>query len=257
MASGSDWLTNLFLYTFVFGLVFTVVSLLLGTVHIGGAGHGHFSLGHWHIGHIGHAGHAGHIGHVGDVGHVGHVGDVGHGPAHAGGSHTTLADKTDLHLGGHAPSNGDTGVDALSVLNMPTIMAFVTWFGGAGYIFSRALPFGDFVLVGMALASGLFGGAIMFVVLSRLLWPMMSKPLSRTDFSLPGTPARVVSAIREGGTGEIVYTKRGTRFTAGARTANGAAVERGTEVVILNYEHGIAYIQPVRDFLEANAQEAN
>ena len=51
MASGSDWLTNLFLYTFVFGLIFTVVSLLLGGVHIGSFG-AHGYVGHIHIGHV-------------------------------------------------------------------------------------------------------------------------------------------------------------------------------------------------------------
>jgi membrane protein implicated in regulation of membrane protease activity len=226
MPTGSDWLTNLFLYIFAFGLVFTVVSLLLGAVHIG-------SMGHIHLGGAGH-GHAGHVGHMG---------------------HEGLGHKADVHLGGHH-SNGDSAVDALGPLNMPTIMAFITWFGGAGYIFSRALPFGGAALVLMALASGLFGGTIMFLLLSRLLWPMMSKPLSRADFSLPGTAARVVSPIREGGTGEIVYNKAHTRFTAGARSVADAAISQGTEVVIMRYERGIAYVQPVHEILDAVAHEA-
>ena len=36
MASSPDWLVNLFLYTFLFGLVFTIVSLVLGVSHVGG-----------------------------------------------------------------------------------------------------------------------------------------------------------------------------------------------------------------------------
>jgi membrane protein implicated in regulation of membrane protease activity len=175
---------------------------------------------------------------------------------HTAGSHNTIGHKADVHLGGHH-ADADGGVDTLGIFNMPTIMAFITWFGGAGYIFSRALPVGDFVLLLMALASGLLGGAIMFLILSRLFWPAMSKPLSRADFSLPGTPARVVSPIREGGTGEIVYTKSGTRFTSGARSVNQAPVEKGTEVVILNYEHGIAYVQPVQEILDRTVETAD
>jgi membrane protein implicated in regulation of membrane protease activity len=226
MASGSDWLANLFLYTFVFGLIFTVVSLLLGGVHIGSFGGGH-----------------GHVGHFGGLGH-------GHGHVHIGGGHDGIGHKADIHVGGNHSGNGDTSsTDGIGVLNMPTIMAFLTWFGGAGYIFSRTLGFSNLILVPMALASGLFGGTIMFILLSRLLWPMMSKPMNRADFALPGTPARVVSPIRAGGVGEIVYSKAGSRFTAGARNVDEQPIAQGTEVVIIKYEHGIAYVQPVESLL--------
>ena len=97
--------------------------------------------------------------------------------------------------------------------------------------------------------SGLTGGSIMFVLLSRLLWPMMSKPMSRADYQLPGTSARVVSPIRAGGVGEIVYSKGGSRFTAGARSVDEEPVARGEEVVILRYERGIAYVQRVESIL--------
>ena len=130
------------------------------------------------------------------------------------------------------------------LLNMPTIMAFLTWFGGAGYIFTRTLGLGAIFAVPW-LYQRPIGGAIMFVLLARLLWPMMSKPLTRPNISLPGTSARVVSPIRAGGVGEIVYTKGGSRFTAGARCHGRAAGRKGEEVVILSYERGIAYVQRV------------
>ena len=96
----------------------------------------------------------------------------------------------------------------------------------------------------------------MFLLLTRLLWPMMSKPLNKADFHLPGTPARVVSSIRAGGVGEIVYTKAGSRFTVGARTLDKRPVGKGAEVVILKYERGIAYVQPVDDILDPKGGEA-
>jgi hypothetical protein len=97
----------------------------------------------------------------------------------------------------------------------------------------------------------------MFTLLARLLWPMMSKPLSSADYKLPGTAARVVSPIREGGVGEIVYTKNGTRFTSGARAARGKAIPRGDEVVIIEYERGIASVESVRDILGQEGGDVN
>ena len=142
------------------------------------------------------------------------------------------------------------------MFNIPTIMAFLTWFGGAGYLFTRTLGLGALLSVPLALISGLVGGAIMFALLARLLWPMMSKPMSKGDYHLPGTPARVVSSIREGGVGEIVYTKAGSRFTAGARSMSERPIAKGEEVVIIKYERGLAYVQAVDDLLSPREGEA-
>jgi len=197
MFSGSDWLANLFIVVFLFGLIFTMASLVLGFAGGGGV-HGH-----------------------------------------------------DIDLGGHDGAHGDSGAhDGPGVFNIPTIMAFLTWFGGAGYIFRQTMGLNGYVAGGLALASGMVGGGIMFVLLARVLWPMMSKPMTTAEYSKPGTPARVVSSIREGGVGEIVYSKSGSRFTAGARSADGTAIAKGAEVVILRYEKGLAYVQDVGTLLE-------
>jgi hypothetical protein len=205
MDTSPDWLVNLFFYVFLFGLAFTIISLVLGVSHVGG-----FDLG-------------------GDV-------DV------------------DVDLGGDGSS--DSGGDGPGPFNLPTIMAFVTWFGGAGYIFTRSVGLAPLLAVPLALVSGLVGGAVMFLVIARLLWPMLTRPMESIDFQLPGTPARVVSSIREGGMGEIVYRKAGSRFTAGARSADGSAVARGTEVVILSYERGVASVQAVDSILRGEANVA-
>lgn len=252
MAPGSDWLANVFLFTFLFGLVFTVVSMLLGVVgggHLGALGGHHGGI---HIG-----GHQGvHIGGH-DGGHIGGHQAGAHGAAHAAGAdqHSNLG-HADIHFGGHDAGHEDAvGLDGPGLLNMPTIMAFLTWFGGAGYIFTRSLGLAAIFAVPMAIVSGLTGGGIMFVLLARLLWPMMSKPMSRSDYRLPGTSAKVVSPIRAAGVGEIVYTKNGSRFTSGARSVNEQPIVKGSEVVILKYERGIAYVQPVDELLGENEGE--
>ncbi|MGA7732747.1 MAG: hypothetical protein WCD37_15935 [Chloroflexia bacterium] len=214
---GSDWLANLFLSFFLFGLIFTVASLALGWV--GGAAGGHDI----HVDLPG--GHDVHI----------DVGDVG---AHAG------ASGADVAHAGHAHQAGP------GWLNLPTIMATITWFGGVGYLLRQSLGLYGWLAALLALISGLVGGALMFLLLARVLWPMMSKPLDQRNYSLPGTSARVVSAIREGGVGEIVYSKDGARFTAGARSDDNSAIAKGAEVVIIRYERGLAYVQDIEALLE-------
>jgi membrane protein implicated in regulation of membrane protease activity len=232
MSPDYSLIANIFLFMFLFGLVFTVVSVVLGLSHAGDFGGSHVHVGADHVGaHVGHAAHAGHA----------------HAGAH-GGQHVDVR-SADVHIAQHEFEGGQ---DGLSVLNMPTIMAFITWFGGAGYIATRTFSLGPVFSVPVALLSGLTGGGIMFVLLARVLWPMRSQPMSRADYYLPGTPARVVSSIRPGGVGEIVYSKAGNRFTAGARSVDEEPVAKGTEVVILGYERGIASVQPVDSILNTS-----
>ncbi|HET9495077.1 MAG TPA: hypothetical protein VFR15_12670 [Chloroflexia bacterium] len=211
---GSDWLANLFLSFFLFGLIFTILSLVFGWVGGADAGHAGADAGGADVGH--------------DLGHdVGH--DLGHGVGH--------------EIGHEAAHSGP------SVFNLPTIMASITWFGGVGYLLRATLSMNAVFASVLAIISGLIGGAIMFVLLARVLWPMMTPPMQRADFRLPGTPARVVSPIREGGVGEIVYTKAGNRFTSGARSVDERAIAKGAEVVIVKYERGLAYVQDVEALL--------
>jgi hypothetical protein len=217
---GSDWLANLFLSFFLFGLIFTIASLALGWIG-GGAGAG---------------GHDIHIDLPG--GHDVHL-DIGgaHAPADVGGADVSHAGTGHA---GHGPG----------WLNLPTIMATITWFGGVGYLLRQTLGMYGWLAALLAVISGLIGGALMFLLLARVLWPMMSKPLDQRNYNLPGTPARVVSPIREGGVGEIVYTKDGARFTAGARSNDNSAIPKGAEVVIIRYERGLAYVQDIDSLLE-------
>jgi hypothetical protein len=221
---GPDWLANVFLFIFLFGLIFTIASLVLGFIGAGG-------------GHMGHADTGGHGVHLGDV--AGH--DI----------HINLPGPHDIHIevGGHSGQTTSThsGAEGPGIFNMPTMMAFITWFGGVGYILRESLGWNGYIVAPLALLSGMTGGSIMFTLLARVLWPMMSKPLSDEEFHLPGTMARVVSSIREGGVGEIVYSKRGTRFTAGAKSEDNEAIPKGSQVVIIRYERGLAYVLDVAD----------
>jgi hypothetical protein len=53
----------------------------------------------------------------------------------------------------------------------------------------------------------------------------------------------VSSSIREGGTGEIIYSQEGTRRVCGARSEDGTAISKGEEIIVTRYEKGIAYVR--------------
>jgi membrane protein implicated in regulation of membrane protease activity len=163
-------------------------------------------LGHLQVGHF----HGGHF-------HLGHT--------HAGHPHT----------GGH-----DTG---LSPINGFTLMAFLCWFGGAGYLLRRFSPLWSMGVFALAILSGIAGAAIIFWFLVRVLLPR-ERVLTAEDTEMTGVLARVSSPIREGGTGEIAYSQGGARRAAAARSDAGAGIARDVEVVVLRYERGIAYVRP-------------
>jgi hypothetical protein len=96
--------------------------------------------------------------------------------------------------------------------------------------------------------SGLVGAGILYLVLFRFLIPH-ERVLSPDDTRMDGVVARVSNEIRPGGVGEILFSQTGTRRSAAARSESGAPIPRGTEVVVLRYAHGIAYVSPFSDLL--------
>ena len=147
---------------------------------------------------------------------------------------------------GHGGAVGHAGAGhhgaGISPFNLSTISAFLTWFGGAGYLLVRYSSFAGTLIVVLATASGIAGGGVIFVTLARYVAPRLTE-MRPEDYQMVGAAARVSSPIRAGGTGEIVYALAGTRRADGARSVTGEALERGAEVVIIKVERGIAYVE--------------
>src|SRR5438045_734773 len=80
--------------------------------------------------------------------------------------------------------------------------------------------------------------------------PGQTPYLAAEDFELTGTVGRLSTGIRAGGTGEMVYSKAGTRRVASARSEDGRSLERGDEVVIVRSERGVAYVQTFEEFMK-------
>ena len=151
------------------------------------------------------------------------------------------------HGGAHAGGSGE-----MPFLNFGTITAFLAWFGGAGYLLTR---YSSLVVAGvltLAIVAGLVGAMIVFWFVAKLLLKH-DRELDPADYERVGVLARISSPIREGGTGEIIFSQEGTRNTCGARSENSEALARGTEVIVTRYEHGIAYVQRWEELAEKEA----
>jgi hypothetical protein len=94
----------------------------------------------------------------------------------------------------------------------------------------------------MSVVAGLIGASIVFLFLARVLTSPM-EAMDPADFEMVGVLGRLSLPIREGGTGELIYSQAGTRRTCGARSEEGDAIAKGMEVVVTRYEKGIAYVR--------------
>jgi hypothetical protein len=150
-----------------------------------------------------------------------------------------------LHIGkfhvGH--SHGASHKGGVSAVNAFTVLAFVTWFGGAGYLLERSTLFHASVIFLLATISGLGGATFLWAALFKVLLPR-ERVLDTADTEMAGVIARVSNNIRDGGgIGEIIFLQTGARRAAAARSEDGVAIERGVEVIVMRYERGIAYVR--------------
>jgi membrane protein implicated in regulation of membrane protease activity len=150
------------------------------------------------------------------------------------------------HSGVHGHANGSHGShdSDVNMFNLSTILVFVTWFGGVAYLLRNgfSLP----TLAGVA--GGIAGGVIGAMIVYRFLRLIKGQEtyLDASQERLSGSIARVTTPIRDGGTGEIVYELNGVRQVSAARTAAGTMLPRGTEVIVLKRERGIAFVESAR-----------
>jgi len=144
-----------------------------------------------------------------------------------------------FHVGHtHVPHGGGHGT---SFLNFGTIVAFLAWFGGAGYLLTEHSALWFVLALLISVATGLAGAAVVFLVIRKLAAD--ERPLDPEDYRMEGVLGQLSSPIRAGGTGEIIFSQEATRRSAPARSEDGTAIPNNTEVVITRYEHGIAYVR--------------
>jgi len=153
-----------------------------------------------------------------------------------------------LHFGGdHAHAHG------VGPINFATVTAFVSWFGGAGYLLTAQFRWLTIPAIVAAVPIGMTGAAVVFLLMAKVLWSPHENMMS-ADYEMVGVLGRLTLPVREGGIGELVYSQGGTRKSCGARSADGTAIEKGSEVVVTGYERGIAFVRRWSD-LEADSGE--
>ena len=166
-----------------------------------------------------------------------------------GGGHGVHLHGLDLHGADHGGGGAhDTHISPFSV---STISAFLAWFGGAGYLLTRFTHLTALLDLLLAASVGLVGGGIIFVILGKYVLPRLTE-LRQEDFQIEGTVGHLSVSIAAGAVGEIVYNVGGAQQVDSARSVSGEAIERGTEVVVLRREKGIAYVERWDKFASGN-----
>jgi membrane protein implicated in regulation of membrane protease activity len=155
-----------------------------------------------------------------------------HGAHHAGG----MAGRGTMHAQG-----------GLSWFNAMTIMTFLAWFGGIGYLLSTHSRLVAMVALGIAVVSGVIAASMVFKFMARIVKVTESQMLD-WDYRIEGTVGAISSPIRQDGTGEMIFEQRGVRKSVAVRSEDGKPLPNGTEVAITRYENGIAYVKKWEEF---------
>ncbi len=228
----TDPLSLLFTACFLIGLVYFIVTALLGNL---GHGFAHGTAHHVDIGHHGASMHTGGT-------HTTHA--VSHGPAHTSGHAATSHDTQ-----GHQQS-------LLSFVNPTSIMLFLLGFGFFGYLFHTTIHFVAALTLVLAGISGIVIAMLLLIMLSRFFGD--SEESTVQDVSdRTGLLGKVSITIQENSLGEIIYVSPGgMRKSIPARSIDGRRLERDQEVVVVNYQHGIAEVDTWDHFISEEGTQS-
>jgi membrane protein implicated in regulation of membrane protease activity len=208
---------NVFLVCFIVGFVLALLSVMSGLLEM-------------HL-----------PGHLGNVFHL----HVPHTHVHVPHGH--------IHVNGGAHGHAGGGSEIYPI-NFPTIMAFLAWFGGTGFLLTSV--YGMWYLTALLFASlaGLVGASIVFWFFVKVM-VASERPMDPTEYRVVGAVGTLTLGIREGGTGELVYVQGGARKTSAARSEDGGAIPKGTEVAVTSFERGIAYVRRWEELADGTAAD--
>jgi len=150
-----------------------------------------------------------------------------------------------FHGFGHVHVTHGGGGSGASYINFGTIVAFLGWFGGAGYLLTEYSALWFAAALAISVVIGLAGAAVVFLAIGKFM--AEERPLDPEDYRMEGVLGRVSSRIRPGGTGEVIFSQEGTRRSTAARSEDGAEILNDTEVVVTRYDQGIAFVRRWED----------
>lgn len=146
-----------------------------------------------------------------------------------------------LGHGGHL-SRGGAGSGNLPAVNLGTVTAFLAWFGGIGFLLTRHSNVAALAALLLSIGGGFVGATLVFLLVTRILMHFEG-PMDPSDYEMVGVLGRVSSRLRPGGTGEIIFSRQGSRCSASARSEDEREIDKDVEVVVTRYERGIAYVR--------------
>jgi hypothetical protein len=232
MLIATDPLSLVFLACFLFGLLFLVGSSILGNL-----GHGatHTASHQFHLPAVGH-------GATSSIGHAGGTHVVSH-----GGVHTPFHGTTTQQEASHSAQGNDFSL--LSYVNPTSVVLFLLGFGFFGYVFHNTTQLMLPLTLAFAGVGGIVIAALMLLMLARVFGN--SEGATVQDVSdRTGLLGKVSNTIQENGLGEIVYiSPGGMRKSVPARSIDGRRLERDQEVVVVNYQRGIAEVETWERFI--------
>ena len=252
MSIATDPLSLVFIACFLFGLLFLIGSAILGNLGHGG-GSGHAATHQFHLPAMGH----------GATHSVGPA--VGHTVGHTGGTH--IASHGTAHSPIHAPATQQVGTHSgqgnafplLFYVNPTTIVLFLLGFGFFGYVFHNTTHLVLPLILAFAGVGGIVIAMLMLIMLARVFGD--SEGATVQDVSdRTGLLGKVSIAIPKNGLGEIIYiSPGGMRKSITARSIDGRRLERDQEVVVVNYQRGVAEVETWERFIneEEEAQGAS
>lgn len=217
------------LYVYVgcltFGIIYSLVSALLGSHGFDGDGADHSGLD-IHCDGIDHGGLDIHCDGVDHGGFDIHIDGVEHGC-----------------LDVHNDAGVDSDVDTPSPFSPVVIASAITAFGAMGLIGKIGFKMSDFVsaLVSLGIA-GAVGAAIFFGIVKVMYNSQSNSTYSQND--VIGFDAEVITPIPSSGLGEIVYVINGVRYNLAAKSADSEGIGRGEIVKIRNILSNVAIVVP-------------
>jgi len=134
------------------------------------------------------------------------------------------------------------GDGRLPAVNLGTVTAFLAWFGGLGFLLTRHSHLYALAALLISIAGGFVGATLVFLLVTRVLMHFEG-PMDPGDYEMIGVLGRVSSQLRAGGTGEVIFSRQGSRCSTAARSEDGSEIGKDVEVVVTRYERGIAYVR--------------
>lgn len=238
MVIPTDPLSLVFIGSFLFGLLF-----LVGTVLLGSIGHGHgvaHDIGHSALHHVGgEMHHTAHFHHA----HVDHA-HSGHTHADQGGSRPTSSSS---EKGGNGAAEHQFSL--LAIINPSSVVFFLLGFGFFGYVFHNEAGLGLPLTLLLAIVSGCIIAALLVTLINRLVGGSQAHTVQDVS-ERTGLVGKVILTIQGNDPGEILYeSPGGLRKSIPARSLDGQRIERGQEVVVTNFQNGVAEVDTWEHFI--------